>query len=879
MKRWIRLIELTILIGLGVTNSVQAEASKSGILSAVKLELMIKETSAKEEFHATKKGDIAEWDFSLPLFFNLCEPKASADIDTPLVPIADHQAIMNYAYTQNPESGWVADGVTPFINAWVVYKPINFVDEPGSLTTIQLKLSLKGGTISGGVETHFKQLKQSSWVNDRNMTYTNQQVFTYGEFPFYLEAIKPEEIKFDPGVNELTLTMVATTNMTNDVSLPFNLKIRKPPLVLVHGYNSDSNFWSTNFIAILTNNRVPADFVIPVNYGVGVGKEGPDPAENTYGNFTDLNGVLSQVLRDQVEDKFTDLRSKWLFTRYDAIGHSQGGVLLRLLSSQAPTPNLPPAFRSDRNAYRGRFRKVVTIGSPQNGSSLLYYGLNANYGSINTVKRLKKYLFQPKFSPFGEQIRRINEDSIYELDPQASITPLVATIYGGTTPTTDDAPAIYTITRLYETIGSKTRGAILLPNGSDGIVEPTSQQADVSNASVSIPGNISHSADIKEGLWLIQTSNGEDKKSNTLYETDQSETASLAVAQACLVALDKTQRDAFKRPVLLTKERQKEIDAIVPKKVGKIVIGKGAVTIVPKDQIEKNLLEFEIIEEKEKRHDNIDWWPALYGAEGISIPTNVNIIASNSDKKKVTIEIPKNLEGQITLMAESWRDENHYRSSKEILIKTQHPESIAEIAINPSAIQGSKGVEVPLEVWGRTASGKIYQLFIGKDSVKMKRTGRHRGIAKLINNDQTLRLKHPGKLTLRAEYEGLSAETTVEVNSVSRKPATVTFLKDEITLKKKKRKTIVIPVRRNYRGKDTVAYQIQNLTTNGNFTFEETTGEILFRRKKSRKAKIKIKLPDKIKDIGELRFSVELLPNPEKAVAYPTAKTTITTEK
>ena len=49
-----------------------------------------------------------------------------------------------------------------------------------------------------------------------------------------------------------------------------------------------------------------------------------------------------------------------------------------MLCASNPLSFVTPKFRTEKNAYRGRFRRVVTIGSPQNGSRLEYYVSKVN---------------------------------------------------------------------------------------------------------------------------------------------------------------------------------------------------------------------------------------------------------------------------------------------------------------------------------------------------------------------------------------------------------------------------------------------------------------------------------------------------------------------
>jgi hypothetical protein len=191
----------------------------------------------------------------------------------------------------------------------------------------------------------------------------------------YLGAMATEAFKHYPNVNEFSFKLIATAfkdghNAGDVKEYPF--RVRRPPVVLVHGYNSDAATWSPAFLGALAASRTP-DFVIPINYGV-------DPSAflnpNTTAPFAELAGELDETL-SALADPFgpgstQDWRSRWQYTQYDVVGHSQGGVLLRMLCAESGAFSRAP-FVNAGNLFQGRFRRVVTIGSPHNGTRLALY--------------------------------------------------------------------------------------------------------------------------------------------------------------------------------------------------------------------------------------------------------------------------------------------------------------------------------------------------------------------------------------------------------------------------------------------------------------------------------------------------------------------------
>ena len=86
----------------------------------------------------------------------------------------------------------------------------------------------------------------------------------------------------------VTLTLANTAN-ANDV-VPKTFRIRRPPIVLVHGYNSSGATWGSDFLNALAA-ATPSDFIRPISYGT----EG-EPLFNTWASFDALVPELDRIL-------------------------------------------------------------------------------------------------------------------------------------------------------------------------------------------------------------------------------------------------------------------------------------------------------------------------------------------------------------------------------------------------------------------------------------------------------------------------------------------------------------------------------------------------------------------------------------------------------
>jgi pimeloyl-ACP methyl ester carboxylesterase len=162
-------------------------------------------------------------------------------------------------------------------------------------------------------------------------------------------------------------------NMKIDTVSQITLRLRKPPVVLIHGYNTPGD-WGSAFILELSRSRpLPVDdfhWVRVAKYGVGQ-TAGAYVSQmiNTLYPLADLVPLAEQAY----DEAIAPLREQWAFTRFDAVCHSQGGLLTRMLCSQNTGRTLSRPFRNELNHNRGRFHRVVTIGSPHNGTRLLRY--------------------------------------------------------------------------------------------------------------------------------------------------------------------------------------------------------------------------------------------------------------------------------------------------------------------------------------------------------------------------------------------------------------------------------------------------------------------------------------------------------------------------
>ena len=155
-------------------------------------------------------------------------------IDTPL----EVKPSPNDLANQPQVLGLVADGVTPLLIKLAPLSP--------AAATYQISFSVQGGTLD--LASHLRVLTSGQFVVGDQLALSLADPIGYA----HISGIQPEEITFS-GVSELDVTVTATTGGVNTGSTTF--KIRKPPVVLVHGYNADYLSWSPSFRAELSSTR------------------------------------------------------------------------------------------------------------------------------------------------------------------------------------------------------------------------------------------------------------------------------------------------------------------------------------------------------------------------------------------------------------------------------------------------------------------------------------------------------------------------------------------------------------------------------------------------------------------------------------------------
>lgn len=253
-------------------------------------------TLASQGDNVGSVGYESVWRIPLPLTFHRIDSKdqvanLSDTIETSLQPKPD-STLLGLLPTFG--GGLVADGVTP----WII--KVNGI-QPGRYT-------LTFGPFTGGsianLQGRIRVLNGSTWSTSNVANLASENDTAY----FYVEGIPATNVTG----TEVTVTAKLTGNGQNFMK---SIKVRKPPVVLVHGIFSDNKTWKPDFLEPIESVRgsatpdTGAAFVIPVSYA-------SKTASATL-PFVSAARALDSALEDQIENSDHGLRKDWAFTRYD----------------------------------------------------------------------------------------------------------------------------------------------------------------------------------------------------------------------------------------------------------------------------------------------------------------------------------------------------------------------------------------------------------------------------------------------------------------------------------------------------------------------------------------------------------------------------------
>ncbi len=609
-----------------------------------------------------------------------------AGIDDALIPTTQRDRLLALPVV---DSGLVADGVTPLV--------IRIIGPPGATVTLSYE-NEEGGTLLQPPPLQMpviRSLGATDWDLSRVI-----QLDSSGIGFAMISALQPSALSMFLGSKEITADLVAVVDGQAGELARARISFRKPPIVFVHGVASNADTWSESFL--LKFSEQGRDFVA-IDYGNPDVRDGEKWLRAIRQSLANLAEDVDATLDNAVfGDAGLAPSMKWAMTRFDVVGHSQGGVILRMLSiarNSSKYWGLQKPFRNATNFERGRFRRIVTIGSPHNGNVLDPYMHELGLKGTEALPQAYRYVVQKqisdlwnqgvlgKFDPFGVQVRHINRPE-YITDPDAPLHLSATYVNDGFSP--NEGPGI----RAYNALGLRSlRGTMLLPHGSDGVVEPDSSLAGA------FPGNRSA---LK---WRVEDAQhagpGLAFGIGSQLPDSQTRNANLARYVATLLEGDRLPFGPFLRQDLRPMTDANWVRSLVPSveaAPGPIAPGSGSPQAPQKLGLaaSQTTSEFHLaVDESQIEMGSLNWSLGIFGTS--AEPVSLQI--SETDARQVTLVVADDFLGEVVLSATYISTAGVFVVAAPIVAVSRPPPVVQEgISVDPDTITIAAGTSTTFGV-------------------------------------------------------------------------------------------------------------------------------------------------------------------------------------
>lgn len=686
------------------------------------------------------------------------------NVDAPLRFVAETAVLADVPEFEG--TGLVADGVTPLLLRAEI-APDKLERYPNGVT-VRAEASMAIGDISGeSIDARLEVLQDGEWRADGTLTLDKETPFGH----FALRAILSDELKIPAGQVEVVIRI----DLKDDTGLALGrirVPVRRPPIALIHGYNTKGD-WGADFVKDLTASR-DVTFVRTARYGmteITSSTTGHDAAVNTLWPLRNLAPLAERAL----EDAIAPVRAGWLMTRYDVVAHSQGGLLTRMLSSLKGNNHVTQPWRNETNLFRGRFHRVVTIGSPHNGTRLLHYLLALNRNKGDAVPNWVGYgmvesnFAQEKFDPWGPQIRELNDPSANALwtpDPAARFHMVRTTILGGQnfTPNAFDCPAMWALG-----LTTAEAGRIVVGEGSDGVVDYNSmlaigpgQSASPENAYTVPPRN-----DISHAFF-------EAPKVGEIFGATSGQVLSRVVSTHVIAALDQSTSippeerifGAFQVPALMDDATREAIDTFargfhfdveeMRREQGPALRSLAdAIPIVPATVTQDFKLRIRQPDGKPVS-GQVLWIAELYGTNGIT-GQGLQILQPTTNPLELTVRLAARTYGDVVLQGAYATPEGGRVFLKPLLVATVSPPGVTATGLRVSpgdATRQPAGLDVPVQIWTTWSDGRTSRRFLSPENVSVLSLAPS---VVDVSNPLLWRTVAPGQADLTVNFDGQTA--------------------------------------------------------------------------------------------------------------------------
>jgi hypothetical protein len=656
--------------------------------------------------------------------------------------------------------GWVADGVTPLL-VKISAEQKSLLDFPeGRRFRVDLRLA-GGGVLEGKqLSERFRLLKAGDWVAEDEFVLSPEADTVFA----MLTPVGSDEVQLGEHTWQLTIAYEVVDVLTERAVDEGTWLLRKPPVALIHGYNTSGD-WGYDFVQQLGKTRPLAGeykWIKVAKYGQGDGSgEYVSQMLNTLLPLAELVPLAEGAL----EGAMAPLRQEWSFTRYDVVCHSQGGLLTRMLCSRNASGALNRPFRNPLNHNRGRFHRVVTLGSPHNGTRLLRYLLALNDSNFSLLKNNLPTLIghagvflevaQEKFDPFGIQIRDLNNpspNSRWAPDLGAKFHLLRSTVNAGQPPYAANFSPSYVGLGLHH----PQAGPAVIPRGSDGVVDFDSMGAHGPNQAAganvfTLPPDlfVSHSPPLE------------------VFGADVGQTASVDVGAHVRAVLDQDklmpagQRvfASFNVPQLLDDSVMAQIDhwaqATVFEFLGSAINSEPAPASVGPKRLVLATPPHRPVE------GSVSWIVEAFTQNGVGA-NGVTLEVDGSNSRRVAVNIPYGLVGDVVIYANYVSTNGAVIFAEPLRVFSSEPNGATLVGIEVEPRNGAfpAGGEVPVQIATRYSDGQVISRHARAEEVTAVSSE-----ARIVSTTNSISWKmlRPGTADIVIGYRGFSATNSLTV--------------------------------------------------------------------------------------------------------------------
>jgi pimeloyl-ACP methyl ester carboxylesterase len=284
-----------------------------------------------------------------------------------------------------PVQGVAADGVTQAVIRIAA-------DAPGDQFTVTVLNDRLNQSISADEDGAVGNPGDPSLsITQSEITVTAVSTAT-GAYAFAVYRAPTDFVRGIPQDTTAASRQITIRTLRNFIQVTVPVTIVRPPVVLVHGLWSNWKTWDQFSPLVTGQNSVDSRFsVLRVSYDQPIAITDSNPAysanslrkarANSMGFAFNVPTVTSQMttwLERFRLDRQNPAQIPVAASQFDVVAHSMGGDIARTLPLQS-------TFLSKRNFRRGMLHKVITIGTPHQGTPLPGFILAAESACMRDV--------------------------------------------------------------------------------------------------------------------------------------------------------------------------------------------------------------------------------------------------------------------------------------------------------------------------------------------------------------------------------------------------------------------------------------------------------------------------------------------------------------